>query len=306
MMRDLNDLALFAAVVANGGFSAAARALGMPKSRLSRRVAGLEQQLGVRLLERSTRRFRVTDVGLDVYRHARAALAEAEAVDEVVTRLRAEPQGLVRISCPLGVDRLIGTALGGFLAEHPKLRVQILVGNRRVDLIEEGVDIAVRIRERLDTDADLQVKVVGQTTALLVAGAAFVAAHGAPAHPDEIPRFPTISLTDRPGVDRWVLANAAGARVEVVHEPRLSVNSFPVIRQAAVENLGVAFLPEYAAREMLADGVLVRVLPDWGLPEGILHLVFTSRRGLLPGVRAMIDFTADVLRPNSPGWLAAI
>ncbi|MGA2950747.1 MAG: LysR substrate-binding domain-containing protein [Caulobacteraceae bacterium] len=301
-MRDLNDLGLFAAVVAHGGFSAAARALDTPKSRLSRRVAALEQQLGVRLLERSTRRFRVTEIGQDVYRHARAAISEAEAIDEVVSRLRAEPQGLVRISCPLGLDRLIGAALPGFLARNPKLRVQILVGNRRVDLIEEGVDIAVRIREKLDSDADLQVRIVGPTHVVLVAGAEFVATHGAPNTPEEVARFPTISLTDRPGIDRWVLVNADGQRVEVAHEPRLSVNSFPVIRQAAVENLGIAFLPEYAAREMLDDGVLVRILPDWGLPEGILHLVFTSRRGLLPGVRAVIDLAAEVLRPNSPGW----
>ena len=99
-MRDLNDLNFFAAVVANGGFSAAARALAIPKSRISRRVAALEGQLGVRLIERSTRRFNVTEVGQDVYRHARAALAEAEAIEEVAARLKAEPQGLVRISCP--------------------------------------------------------------------------------------------------------------------------------------------------------------------------------------------------------------
>src|SRR5271165_3547622 len=123
-MRDLNDLNLFAAVVANEGFSAAGRALGLPKSRISRRVAALEAQLGVRLLERSTRSFRVTEIGQDVYRHARAALSEAEAIEEVVTRLKAEPQGLVRISCPLGAERLLGNTLPAFLARHPKLRVQ--------------------------------------------------------------------------------------------------------------------------------------------------------------------------------------
>src|ERR1700732_4096159 len=101
-MRDLNDLNFFAAVVSNGGFSAASRALAIPKSRISRRVAALESQLGVRLLERSTRRFSVTDVGHDVYRHARAALAEAEAIEDVAARLKAEPHGLVRLSCPLG------------------------------------------------------------------------------------------------------------------------------------------------------------------------------------------------------------
>lgn len=305
-MRDLNDLSFFAAVVSNGGFSAAARALDAPKSRISRRVAALERQLGVRLVERTTRRFKVTEVGQNVYRHARAAMCEAEAIDEVVARIRAEPQGLVRISCPMGLDRLLGAHLPRFLARHPRLRVQVIVSNRRVDLIDEGIDIAVRIRERLDTDADLQVRTLGNTSLMLVASPAFVAEHGQPRTPDEIPDYPTLSLTERPGVDRWTLTNPAGERAEIVHEPKLSAGAFPIIRDAVVAGLGISLMPEYAARERIDQGDLVRVLPDWGLAEGVLHLVFTSRRGLLPGVRAMIDFAADVLKPGAPGWEAIV
>ena len=304
-MRDLNDLALFAAVVSGGGFSAAARALGAPKSRVSRRVAALEAQLGVRLIERSTRRFKVTDVGQDVYRHARAALTEAEAVDEVVQRLTAEPQGLVRISCPLDADRLLGEALPAFLASHPRLRVQVIVTNRRVDLIEEGVDVAIRVRQRLDTDADLQVKIIAEAGELLVASPAFVAAHGQPRTPAEIAAFPTLGHTDRPGLDRWTLVNAEGEETAVAHEPRLSAGAFPILREAAIGGLGIAKLPEYSCREPIEDGRLVRILPYWAAPQGILHLVFTSRRGLLPGVRAVIDFAAKVLHPRATGWDAA-
>lgn len=303
--QDLNDLALYAAVVTHGGFSAAARALGAPKSRLSRRVAALEGRLGVRLLERSTRRFKVTEVGEDVYRHARAMLSEAEAVEEAAARLKAEPQGLVRISCPLGIDRLLADALPGFLARHPKLSVQVIVSNRRIDLIEEGVDLAVRVRQRLDTDAELQVRIISQTGQMLVASPALVAALGEPRTPAEIARFPTLGHTDRPGLDRWSLLNAAGEEVEVAHAPRLSASTFPILRQAVIDGVGLAMLPEYSCREALADGRLVRVLPEWGSPDGILHMVFTSRRGLLPGVRAMIDFAAEVLHPRSPVWAAA-
>src|SRR5579872_2623031 len=301
-MRDLNDLNFFVAVAANGGFSAAARALGVPKSRLSRRVAALEQQLGVRLVERSTRRFKVTEVGHDVYRHARAALSEAEAIDEIVSRVRAEPQGLVRISCPLGMDRILGEALPAFMARHPKLRVQVIVSNRRVDLIDEGVDVAIRVRERLDTDADLQVRMISRTGAELMASPDFVARRGAPETPEETPAFPTLSLADRPGPDRWAMVNSAGRHVEIVHEPRLSASAFSILRQAAVEGVGIAFLPEYASRELLEQGRLVRVLPDWSMAQGLLHLVFTSRRGLLPGVRAVIDFAVETLHPRSPAW----
>jgi DNA-binding transcriptional LysR family regulator len=301
-MRDLNDLGFFAAVVSHGGFSAASRALGLPKSRISRRVAALEGQLGVRLLERSTRRFKVTDVGQDVYRHARAALTEAEAIEEVVARLKAEPQGLVRVSCPMDADRLVGEALPGFLAQHPKLRVQVIVSNRRVDLIEEGVDVAVRVRERLDTDADLQMKVISRSGNMMVASPGFVAERGQPGDPEEIPAFPTLAHSDRPGLDRWVIVNAAGEELDIAHEPRLSANTFPILREAAFAGLGIAMLPEYVCRDGFESGRLVRILPEWANRQGVLHLVFTSRRGQLPGVRAVIDFLAEVLNPRSEAW----
>jgi len=301
-MRDLNDLAVYAAVVANGGFSAASRALGTPKSRISRRVAALEQQLGVRLIERSTRRFKVTEVGQDVYRHARAALAEAEAIDEAVSRVKAEPQGLVRVGCPVGVDRLLAGCVAPFLAEHPKLQLQFLVGNRRIDLIEEGVDIAVRIRSQLDTDAELQLKVIGRTASVLVASPDFVARRGVPEDPQELPRFSTIALTDRTGVQSWVLCNDAGEEVEVLHQPRLTASGFAILQHAALGGSGIALLPEYACRPDLQSGALAPILPDWRSQQGIVHLVFTSRRGLLPGVRATIDFLAEALRPTSQAW----
>jgi DNA-binding transcriptional LysR family regulator len=301
-MRDLNDLSFFAAVVSHGGFSAASRALGLPKSRISRRVAALEAQLGVRLLERSTRRFKVTEVGLDVYRHARAALTEAEAIEEVVTRLKAEPQGLVRVSCPLDADRLIGSALPAFLARHPKLRVQVIVSNRRVDLIEEGVDVAIRVRERLDTDAELQLKVISRSIAMMVASPGFVAEHGQPNTPEDIGAYPTLAHTDRLGLNRWTMVNQSGDEVEVAHAPRLSTSTFPIIHEAACAGLGVAMLPEYVCRDALESGRLMRILPEWASRQGVMHLVFTSRRGLLPGVRAVIDFLADVLSPRSEAW----
>jgi DNA-binding transcriptional LysR family regulator len=301
-LRDLNDLNFFAAVVANGGISAASRALGLPKSRISRRVTALEDQLGVRLLERSTRRFKITEAGEDVYRHARAALSEAEAIDEAVSRLKAEPAGLVRVSCPLGIDRLLAATLQDFLAEHPKIRLQFIVTNRRVDVIEDGIDIAIRIRERFDSDADLQMKIIGRTHAILVASPSFVAAQGQPSAPPEVVHYPTLGLTDRSALDRWRLSNDAGDEVEVAHEPRLAASSFTILRQAALDGVGIALLPERVCRGLLENGALVHILPDWRLWEGTLHLVFTSRRGLLPGVRVTIDFLSKVLRPSSPVW----
>lgn len=298
----LNDLGLFAAVVSHGGFSPAARAMGIPKSRLSRRIAALEDELGVRLVERSNRRFKVTEIGQDVYRHAQAALSEAAAVNEVVARVKAEPQGLVRISSPHGLDRLLAVGAPGFLAKYPKVRLQFVVTNRRVDLIEEGIDLAIRMRQHLDSDADLQVKIIGRTGALLVASPKFVAAHGSPTHPAEIAQFPTIGLTERLGADQWVLTSEAGESSIVVHEPRLSAMSFSFLMQAALQDLGITLLPEHVCRDLLQSGELVRILPEWHLGAGMIHMVFPSRRSLLPSVRAAIDYFSRVLKPNSPAW----
>jgi DNA-binding transcriptional LysR family regulator len=301
-MRDLNDLTFFTAAVANGGISAASRALQTPKSRVSRRVAALEAQLGVRLVERSTRHFKVTEVGKEVYRHARAALSEAEAIDEVISRLKVEPQGLIKVGCPPGVDRVLASAIPGFLACYPKVRVHMIVINRRIDLIEEGVDVAIRGRESFGADLDFPIRTIGSARAILVASPGFLAAHGAPDAPQDIPLFPTISHTDFSSLDRWSLVSSAGDEAEVAHEPLLSASAYPIIWQAAIEGVGVALLPEPALREARENGQLVRILPDWASPERRLHMVFTSRRGLLPHVRAFIDFAVKALNPNLPVW----
>jgi DNA-binding transcriptional LysR family regulator len=305
-MRDLNDLSLYVAVVANGGVSAAARALGLPKSRISRRVAALERELGLTLVDRSTRRLAVTEAGQDVYNKARAVLSETEAIEDVVAKIRAEPQGLVRISCPLGVDRLLGAALPAFLARYPRLRVQVLISNRRVDLIEEGVDVAVRVRERLDTDAELQVRTIGRSGLAPVASPGFLETHGQPASPADLVGFPTIGQSDLPGQDHWTLVSSAGERAEVTLEPRLAAGSLQIRRDAAIAGLGIALLPEFVALDLIAQGRLVRVLPDWVLPQGVVHLVFTSRRGLLPSVRAVIDFAAEALQMRSSAWSSIV
>ena len=161
---------------------------------------------------------------------------------------------------------------------------------------------AIRVREKLDTDADLQVKIISRSGGMLVVSPALLAAHPEPQSPAEVAWLPTLGHTDRTGLDRWTVVNAAGEEAEIVHEPRLSASTFPILRQAAIEGVGVALLPEYSCREPLQQGQLVRILPDWAARQGILHLVFTSRRGLLPGVRALIDFLAEILSPRSPAW----
>jgi DNA-binding transcriptional LysR family regulator len=295
MMRDFNDLQFFAAVVVHRGFSAAARALGLPKSRVSRRVALLEERLGVRLLDRTTRGLGLTQVGQQVFEHARAAVIEAEAAEEAALRMQAEPRGLVRLSCPLGLQDAIAGHLPGLLAAHPQLRIQCIATNRRVDLIQEGVDIAIRVRERLDTDADLQVKRIGVSRRILVASPSLLATADAPVSPADLANFPLLYQEEQSG-GAWHLTSQSGEINTVLVEPRLASGSFDILKAAACQGAGIALLPATYCQEPLATGALVRVLPEWSGTDGILHLVFASRRGMLPSVRAVIDFVAAALR----------
>src|SRR6478736_3209843 len=294
-MRDFNDLQFFAAVVLHRGFSAAARVLGVPKSRISRRVALLEERLGVRLLDRTTRGLGLTQVGQQVFEHAHAAVIEAEAAEEAALRMQAEPRGLVRLSCPLGLQGAIAAPMAAFLAAHPLLRLECIVTNRRVDLVHEGIDVAIRVRERLDTDADLQMKRIGLSRRILVASPAFLAKEGEPATQAELGRFPILHQ-EQQGGSVWHLTSDDGDTSTVPIEPRFATGSFDILTAAACQGAGIALLPATNCREALFSGALVRVLPRWCGIDGILHLVFASRRGMLPGVRAVSDFAAAALK----------
>ena len=174
----------------------------------------------------------------------------------------------------------------------------ILSTNRRVDLIEEGIDVAIRVRERLDSDSELVVKKIGLSGRILVAGPGLLAERPALSHPRELASLPAIDQQERPGPVRWTLAGPAGEVAVVESEARLASSDFNVLRAAVRHGLGVALLPSVDCAEDIASGALVRVLPRWGVADGILHLVFTSRRGMLPSVRALIDFAAKALRQS--------
>ena len=301
-MQDLNDLYYFAMVVEHQGYAAAERALGIPKSRLSRRIAQLETDLGVRLLQRSTRRFAVTEVGQSVYRHAQSMLSEAQSAREVVDRLSAEPRGLVRVSAPVALaQNQLSRLLPDFLAAHPKVRIQLHASNRRVDVINEGFDIALRVRSHLGDDGSLVMRSFGQIQELLVASPAFLKREGRPTQPQQLRDLATLSMSEDEGRQRWELQGPGDVVEKVDIQPRLMCSDFPTLAQAAAAGLGIALLPETICAEAVRTGALEVVLPDWRLPQGICHAVFPSRRGLLPAVRLFIDFLAE----RMPGALEA-
>ena len=297
-MQDLNDLYYFAMVVEHGGFAAAERALGIPKSRLSRRISQLETDLGVRLLQRSTRRFAVTDVGQSVYRHAQSMLAEASAAREVVDRLSAEPRGVVKASVPVGVaQQLMPKLLPEFLARYPDVRVQLHVSNRRVDVINEGFDVALRVRTRFDDDGSLVMRSFGQIQELLVASPRYLDRAGRPPAPAARVSHTTMTMGEEEGRQRWELQGRDGEVRRVDLKARVSGFDFPMLMELAKQGLGITMLPETMCAEAVRSGELEVVLPDWRLPQGVAHAVFASRRGMLPAVRVFIDFLAEKLPP---------
>ena len=295
-LRDLNDLYFFAAVVEHAGFSAAGRALGIPKSRLSKRVAQLEERLGVRLLQRTTRRFVVTEVGERFYTHCRAVLEEAQAAQDAVDELRAEPRGVVRLSCPVSLAQtVLAFLLPDFLARYPKMQVRVLSSDRRVDVIGEGYDLAIRVRSKLDTDANLVIRSFGVASTTLVASPALLKSYGHPATPDELAGLPALSMLEHEGAQVWELVDAQGKQTHVEVQARLVTGDFAVLLEAARRGLGVALLPDFVCAPAINAGDLVVVLPDWSVPQGTMHFVYPSRRGMLPGVRALVDFLAERL-----------
>jgi DNA-binding transcriptional LysR family regulator len=293
---DLNDLYFFAKVVEHGGFSAAGRALGIPKSRLSKRVTQLEERLGVRLLQRTTRRFFVTEVGERFYGHCRAVLVEARAAQEAVDQLRTEPRGIVRVSCPVSLAQtVLAFLLPDFLASHPKVQVRLLANNRRVDLISEGFDVAIRVRDKLDADASLVMRTFGTSRVLPVASPALLEKFGRPLFPLDLGKLPALSIMEHDGAQNWELHDAAGNRASVEIQPALICGEFNVMLQAAIRGIGVAMLPEFVCAPAIARAELEVLLPDWSAPDGTMHFVYPSRRGLLPAVRAFVDFLAERL-----------
>jgi DNA-binding transcriptional LysR family regulator len=295
-MRDLNDLYYFAQVVEHQGFAPASRALHTPKSKLSRRVALLEEQLGVRLIQRSSRHFSVTDIGQEFYRHCQAMLVEANAADEAIALRQAEPQGVVRVSCPIALlHARVSDILADFMVAYPKVTVQLESTNRRVDVIAEGFDIAIRARPPPLEDSDLVLKIFAERGWRLVGSPSLIEQLGQPAVPADLHRFPTVDTCPPSGLHVWELDGPSRAHALLHHTPRLVTDDLIALRAAAIRGVGITQLPSMVVIDQLKSGALVELLPGWSPKLGVVHAVFPSRRGLLPAVRALLDFLAERL-----------
>jgi DNA-binding transcriptional LysR family regulator len=293
-MQDLNDLWYFVQVVDNGGFSPASRVIGIPKSRLSRRIALLEESLETRLIQRSTRSFTVTEAGQIFYRHCKAMIIEAEAAQEAINSLRAEPRGLIRLSCPIALLHVhIGEMLAKFMALYPQVTVQLEETNRQVDVLNENVDLAVRVRPLPLDDSDLVMRKLADRGMCLVASPELVERFTTPASPADLQHWPSLALSKPQQIYRWCLFGPDNQEVTLHHKPRFVTTDMDALRAAALAGVGLVQLPILMVNKQLADGSLVRLLPEWRARREVIHLVFPSRRGQLPAVRALIDFLVE-------------
>ncbi|MBL8628220.1 MAG: LysR family transcriptional regulator [Rhodospirillaceae bacterium] len=306
-MLDLNDLAYFVKVVDYQGFGPAARALNMQKSKLSRRVAALEDRLGARLIQRSTRHFTVTDIGHSYYQHCCAMLAEAEAAENVIGALRAEPAGLIRVACPPGlIAYRMGTAIAAFMAAHPKTEIQLKAFSRRVDVIREGFDIAIQLEAPQINSTELMMRKLGEVSQCLVAAPSLFEAQAPPVSPTELSNLPSISVgrnfvSGEPERIEWQLLHEDGSTVSIPIRPRFVSDDLAGLRAAALAGIGLAQMPNLMIEGDLTGGGLITVLPQWHSPNFSVFAVFASRRGLLPSVRGLIDHLAEDCNPYKHG-----
>lgn len=276
-MLDYNDLQFFAAVVNHRSFSAAARTLGVPKSRLSRRVAVLEEHLGVRLLERSTRHLALTQVGEQVFEHASAAVAQAEAIEDAALSMQAEPRGLVRVRCPIGLHGALADALPAFLESNPKLKLVVIATDRRIDLVHEGIDVAVRVRENLDTDGDLPMRRIGYSRRILVSNREFARNHGWILKPADLIQLPLLSQTEHPARSIWNLSSSSGTMETVTFEPRFASGSFDLLMSSARAAWASPYFQQSSAGRTWKAAALFKSFQSGAASMGFS--ISSSRRG---------------------------
>ncbi|GAB2879043.1 LysR family transcriptional regulator [Paraburkholderia jirisanensis] len=298
--HNLNDLMYFSQVVEHGGFSAAERVLGISKSRLSRRLTELEASLGVRLLQRSTRKLALTEAGHLFYQHCQAMLSEAQAAVNVVQQLRASPRGTVRVSVPVTVSQtILSQILPEFMHRYPEVRVSMRVTNRVVDLYEDSIDVALRVRSEPPESANIVVRPLWRTEQMLVGAPSLLSQYAPPLQPADLDRYETLDTPTGDGRHVFHLIAPDGTRHALEHEPRLVSGDLSTIREAAMAGLGIAALPEMLYGAALRSGQLSPVMPGWTLPSPQLYAVFLSRLGMVPAVRAFVDYLVEMLDPDT-------
>lgn len=299
LMIDLNDFFLFVRVVEHGGFTAASRTLGIAKSTLSYRIQQLEAELGVRLLNRTSRHLGPTQVGEEFYRNARSMLRAAEEAESLARQRVAEPSGVIRYTAAMGTAQFaLRDIVMNYLREYPEVNLVEQVTSRQVDLLAENVDVAIRAHSGPLPDSTLVRRTLAKAPWILVAGTDSLKRRGSPKTPQDLKRLPSLLVWKSNSASEWrlrVRAPGRGSEVVLPLAPRLVSDDMSSLRQAAIEGLGIVALPAYVCRNDLRSGKLTWVLPGWLADESTFTALLPHRRGLLPAVRSFVDHLARYL-----------
>jgi DNA-binding transcriptional LysR family regulator len=294
-MLDLKDVFYFVQVVDRGGFTSASRFLGLPKSTLSSRVKELERVLGVTLLNRTSRRFGMTDVGTQFYHYAQTMLQTAEVAEEAVRQRATEPSGVIRMTTAVEIAQFaLKDLIPVFLKKHPKVQIVEITTDALVDIVADGYDLALRGHISPLQNSSLVQRLVARAPWYLFAGPGYLDAKGVPATPEELAQHDILSMV-RSGASNLVLTGPNGRRSIVQTTPRFQSNNMVALKESACADLGIVALPGYVCKNEIAGKKLKQILPRWMAADARVSALIPYKRGLLPAVRSLVDFLAREL-----------
>ena len=288
-MNDLNDMVIFSKVAELQGISAAARALRMPKSKISRRMAALEDELGVRLLERSTRSVHLSEIGDIYFQHCKRIVEEANSARESVAQMLEAPRGHLRVSASVAIGQhLLAPHIGTFMKAYPEIEVELNLTNRRVDIIAEGFDLAIRVGEL--QDSTLISKRFGTDYLKLFASPEYLRKLGTPKRLRDLEKHRLLVMSDSAKPAQWTLLGPKKRQELISAQPCATSNDLTMVRQMACDDGGIALLPGYLSEASEKSGRLRRVLPSWRTPSFSYYALYPSHRGVTLKIRAWLDF----------------
>ena len=292
-MTNLNELQLFVHIAETGGFTAAATRLGIPKSTVSRGLTRLEERLGIRLMERTTRRVLLTEAGEVYLRHCRQAMAVVDEGEMAISSMRGTPRGRLRVGAPMLFSRLFLTPIiPEFLERYPELQLHLLLGENEGNLL--GLNLDLQIQTGRIEDSELLVRPLGSVRYGMYAGPRYVAEHGMPESPDDLPRHECITFKESGPYATWHLCSA-GRVAEIRPLPRFSAVDSAILHQLALADVGIAIIPCVLAEPDIASGRLLRLLPDW-VPESVdVSAVYPCPLNLAPNARAFLQYLVEQL-----------
>jgi DNA-binding transcriptional LysR family regulator len=300
---DLNDIVVFTKVVETRSFTGAAEQLGLPKSTVSRKLAQLEERLGVRLVQRTTRKLALTDIGQAYYERCARIVADLAAAEQLVTDMQATPRGRVRVTAPIDLStRYLGGIIADFIATHPDVNVELEATDRVVDLIEEGFDVAVRFGSL--PESTLIARRLCKIASVLVATPAYLARRGTPATVEELEDHERVLFTPSPRTQSWALVNGE-ATYEFGRPAHFASNNVGAVLDAVLHHGGLSVLTEFMVAGHIATGALVCVLPEWVNRPIDVHAVYPARQNLPPRLTLFLDHLAKALDPVPWGTIAA-